>query len=169
VRLHPPSERFSSIADSRLTETDALPESSEVSPPAEDGDWHQLWLLARARADEGELDQAEAHCQQAIASARLRPEPYYLYGTLCQARGDDAASLGAYRKALYADPTFVPALVAQAAIHRRGGASERAQQALVRAQRLLEGRGAEELVLAEDGLTVGRLRDAVQQALGEAC
>jgi chemotaxis protein methyltransferase CheR len=150
-----------------------LPLARTAADGAESADdetnWRQPWRLARVSADEGQLDQAEAYCLQAIASARLRPEPYYLYGTLCQARGDDAASLGAFRKALYADPTFVPAMLAQAAIFRRGGVSARAQHALMRAQRMLEGRAAEELVLAEDGLTVGRLRDAVDQALSDAC
>ena len=56
----------------------------------------------------------------------------------------------------------------RAAIHRRAGATARARQELIRAQRLLEGRVADEWVLPDDGLTVGRLRDAVLQALGDA-
>jgi chemotaxis protein methyltransferase CheR len=133
----------------------------------ESGDWHDAWVKARASADGGELDLAEEHCQLAIKRAQQRPEPYYLFGALRLARGDDAGSLEAHRKALYVDSRFVPALVAQAAIHRRVGAPAKARQALLRAQRLLEGRGADEWVLADDGLTVGRLRDAVAQALGD--
>jgi chemotaxis protein methyltransferase CheR len=136
-------------------------------PVTDTGDWHEAWVAARASADGGELDIAEEHCQQAIVRGHLRPEPYYLFGALRLARGDDAGSLEAHRKALYVDPRFVPALLAQAAIHRRGGDSARARQALVRAQRLLEGRVANEWVLVDDGLTVGRLRDAVAQALGD--
>ncbi len=111
------------------------------------------------------MDLAEEHCRQAITKAHLRPEPYYLLATLRLAQGDDAGSLEAHRKALYVDPRFVPALLAQAAIHRRVGAQAKARQALLRAQRLLEGRVADEWVLADDGLTVGRLRDAVRAAL----
>jgi chemotaxis protein methyltransferase CheR len=134
-------------------------------PVIEAGDWREAWAAARASADGGELDLAEEHCQRAIKRAHLRPEPYYLYGALRLARGDDAGSLEAHRKALYVDPRFAPALLAQAAIHRRSGDSVRARQALVRAQRLLDGRVADEWVLVDDGLTVGRLRDAVVQAL----
>jgi chemotaxis protein methyltransferase CheR len=130
-------------------------------------DWHSAWVLARASADGGQLDLAEEHCRQAIKRGHLRPEPYYLFGALRLARGDDAGSLEAHRKALYVDPRFVPALLAQAAIHRRGGDPVRARQALVRAQRLLDGRQADEWVLIDDGLTVGRLRDAVVQALSD--
>jgi chemotaxis protein methyltransferase CheR len=138
------------------------------APVTETGDWHSAWVMARASADGGQLDLAEEHCQRAIKHGRLRPEPYYLFGALRLARGDDAGSLEAHRKALYVDPRFVPALLAQAAIHRRGGDPARARQALVRAQRLLDGRLADEWVLVDDGLTVGRLRDAVIQALGDA-
>jgi chemotaxis protein methyltransferase CheR len=139
--------------------------SEAVSPTPVEGDWHAAWLLARASADGGQLDVAEEHCRQAIKRAHLRPEPYYLFGALRLARGDDAGSLEAHRKALYVDPRFVPALLAQAAIHRRVGAQAKARHALLRAQRLLAGRVADEWVLADDGLTVGRLRDAVREAL----
>jgi chemotaxis protein methyltransferase CheR len=151
-------------AGERLIQT-LPPAAVRAEVVSQEADWHTAWVAARASADGGELDLAEEHCQQAIARAQLRPEPYYLWGTLRQARGDDAGSLEALRKALYVDPAFVPALVAQAAIHRRGGAPARAHQALVRAHRLLEGRVADEWVLPDDGLTVGRLRDAVDQAL----
>lgn len=153
-------------ATPRPEETKRSERSEAVSTTTEDGDWHAAWLLARASADGGQLDLAQEHCQHAIKRAHLRPEPYYLYGALRLARGDDAGSLEAHRKALYVDPRFVPALLAQAAIHRRSGATAKARQALVRAQRLLEGRVADEWVLADDGLTVGRLRDAVREALG---
>lgn len=147
------------------------PKTSErceaAATASEEGDWRTAWVAARASADGGELDLAEEHCRQAMARTQLRPEPYYLYGALRLARGDDAGSLEAHRKALYVDPRFAPALLAQAAIHRRGGDEVRARQALLRAQRLLEGRVADEWVLADDGLTVGRLRDAVVQALGD--
>jgi len=153
----------------KLSRPDGSPRSERSDADgtaSSEGDWHSAWLLARASADGGELDIAEEHCRQAIARAHLRPEPYYLYGALRLARGDDAGSLEAHRKALYVDPRFVPALLAQAAIHRRVGAPAKARQALVRAERLLDGRLADEWVLADDGLTVGRLRDAVRQALG---
>jgi chemotaxis protein methyltransferase CheR len=166
------SERSEAASSTRAERKNLRPKgpprserSDAVGTTTMDGDWHAAWLLARASADGGQLDIAEEHCHQAIARAHLRPEPYYLLATLRLARGDDAGSLEAHRKALYVDPRFVPALLAQAAIHRRGGATAKARQALVRAQRLLEGRVADEWVLVDDGLTVGRLRDAVREAL----
>jgi chemotaxis protein methyltransferase WspC len=143
------------------------PPAANVPSPTESAlDWREAWRAARASANQGQLELAEWYCQQAIATAQLRPEPHYLFGTLRQASGDDEAALAAFRRALYVDPTFAPALLGQAAIQRRGGAEERARHALLRAQRLLNGRQADEWILAEEGLTVGRLRDAVAQALG---
>lgn len=155
---------------------DAIPSPTQLATgparltndePVAAPDWQQAWCAARASADRGELDEAEAHCRRAIAQAGLRPEPYYLLGMLRQARGDDAGALAAFRQASYADGAFVPALLGQAAVYRRSQAPDRARQILGRARRLLEGRGADEVVLADEGLSVGRLRDALSQALGD--
>jgi tetratricopeptide (TPR) repeat protein len=166
------SERSEAVSTTSAEQKIFRPEGPEwsersdaVGTTLEDRDWHAAWLLARASADGGQLDLAEEQCQQAITRAHFRPEPYYLLATLRLAQGDDVGSLEAHRKALYVDPRFVPALLAQAATHRRVGAQAKAHQALLRAQRLLEGRQADEWVLADDGLTVGRLRDALREAL----
>lgn len=128
-------------------------------------DWREALRASQACADRGALDEAEAHCQQAIARAPLQAEAHYLFGTLRQARGDDAAALAAFRRALYADPAFIPALLGQAAVHRKSGAQDRASRALIRAKRLLQALPAHERVLADEDLTVGRLRDVLGQSV----
>jgi Tfp pilus assembly protein PilF len=80
---------------------------------------------------------------------------------LSDASGDAAAALVAFRKALYVDRTFVPALLAVAAIYRRSGQPDRAQRALARAQQSLLGRSDDELILAEEPVTVGHLREVL--------
>jgi chemotaxis protein methyltransferase CheR len=134
-------------------------------PHADDADWLVLWRAARAHADEGRLDEAIARCQEAISRAQHRAEPYYLLGALRQAQGADAAATVAWRQALYVDRGFVPAHLALAAVHRRAGRPDQARRMLVRGQRVLAGRAAEELVLPDEGMTVGRLRDALARAL----
>jgi len=127
--------------------------------------WEAAWRAAYTCARRGELDLAEQHCRQAIVCAGLRPEPYYLLGTLRRAAGDDAAARAAFRQALYADRAFAPAYLALAALHRAAGRPALAHQALRRAEHLLAGRAPHELVLAEEGLTVGRLRDVLAHGL----
>lgn len=129
-------------------------------------DWREDCQAARHTADRGLWTEAEVHCRHAIAHAKLRPEPYYLLGTIRDAQGDDEGALQAFRQALYIDRTFVPAHLALATYYRRRRCSRQEQQALARAQRLLEGRSADEVILAEAELTVGRLRDALAYAAG---
>jgi chemotaxis protein methyltransferase CheR len=140
------------------------------APPTDASDaahWVALWEAARAATSEGQLDAAEAACRRAIDARPPRPEPYYLLGVLQQARGDDDAAGAAFRQALYVDRTFVPAILAQATILRQHGHQQRARRALERARRLLEGRPDDEQILAEEPLTVGRLRGVLARALGD--
>jgi tetratricopeptide (TPR) repeat protein len=127
-----------------------------------------VWRAARAAAAEGDFAAAEALCRQATDRWTLRAEPYYLLGVLSQTSGDESAALDAFRKALYVDRTFVPALLAVATVYRQAGQPERAQRALARAQRLLVGRPDDEQILAEEPFTVGRLREVLSQSLGDA-
>jgi chemotaxis protein methyltransferase CheR len=128
-------------------------------------DWTDLWQTARTATAQGELDAAEAACRQALDGSPHQPEPYYLLGVLCQARSDDDAALAAFRQTLYVDRTFVPAILAQATIFRQRGQQQRARRALERASRLLDSRPDDEQILAEEPLTVGRLREVLTRAL----
>lgn len=147
--------------------TAALP----ITPPppaVTASDWREAMQHARASANSGLLAEAERYCREAIARAELRPEPFFLLGTLREAQGDDAQALQAFRQALYVDRTFVPVHLAIAASQRRMGREDLAEQALARARRLLEGRAADEVILADEQLTVGRLRDALTRITDEA-
>ena len=127
--------------------------------------WHAAYTLARRSADQGRLDDARAYCWEAIARAHIAPEPHYLMATLCEATGDHAGALSNFRKALYVDPEFVPAYLGLASLHRRTGQANLAHRDVARARRLLEGRPADELVLAAEGLTVGHVRRALDRGL----
>jgi Tfp pilus assembly protein PilF len=90
-----------------------------------------------------------------------------LLGTLHQLQGDEPAAIATLRQALYVDRGFVPAYLALAAVHRQAGRPEEARRVLERGERVLAGRSPEELVLPDEGLTVGRLRDTLARALAE--
>jgi chemotaxis protein methyltransferase CheR len=149
------------------------PMHSAATPPARSlaaataEDWSALWQTARAATTQDDYAAAEARCRQAASQGTLRAEPYYLLGVLSQASGDESAALVAFRKALYIDRTFVPALLAVAAIYRRNGRPGRARRALARAQQALAGRPDDEQILAEEPVTVGRLREVLSHALGD--
>ncbi len=137
------------------------------APLAIAADWLTVWRAARELADGGQIAAAATRCREAIASARHRPEPYYLLGTLHQLQRDETGAIAALRQALYVDRGFVPAYLALAAVHREAGRPEEARRVLERGERVLTDRAPEELVLPDEGLTVGRLRDALARALAE--
>ena len=143
--------------------TAAPADKTELS--AVDGDWRACCRLARGSAGRGRFEEAAAHCQAAISRAQLEPEPYYLLATLYEAQGEEHKALAAFRQAVYLDRDFAPAYLGMAAIYRRGGRSQLAQRELARAQRSLARRAPDEVVLADEGLTAGRLREAVGRAL----
>ncbi|MBI3977187.1 MAG: protein-glutamate O-methyltransferase [Chloroflexi bacterium] len=164
-----PFNPFPESVDSDSLRSAAAESASAVGDTTGSGepipDWREAWLAARAGADRGDLAEAEVRCRQAIALAKLRPEPYYLLGLLREAQGRGEEALAAFRQSLYADGTFVPAHLAVASFYRRAGRLDQARRALLRSQRLLAGRAADELVLVEEGLTVGRLGDVLASAL----
>ena len=137
------------------------------SPPVRvEPDWPALWRAVQDASARGDLPAAETACQDAIGQWTLHPEPHYLLGILQQACDDRDSALVAFRKALYVDASFVPAHLALATLFRQAGAHERAQRSLARAQRLLLGRPDDEPILAEEPVTVGRLRQILDRALG---
>jgi chemotaxis protein methyltransferase CheR len=144
-----------------VSPANALVRESAGSAP----DWTDLWQAARTATAQGELEAAEAACRQVLEGRPHQPVPYYLLGVLCQARSDDDAALAAFRQALYVDRTFVPAILAQATIFRQRGQQQRASRALERASHHLDGRADDEQILAEEPLTVGRLREVLARAL----
>jgi chemotaxis protein methyltransferase CheR len=145
----------------------ALAKSSTRRPDAAstEEEWLAHWRAAREHADRGELDQACARCRDASSKAPLRPEPYYLLGTLLHLADDERAATTALRQSLYVDPSFAPAHLALAAIHRRAGRPDEARRVLMRGQRALADRPSGQLFMAGDTTTVGRLRDALALAL----
>jgi chemotaxis protein methyltransferase CheR len=145
-----------------------VPPTAAPPPVVTASDWREAMQNARASANSGLLAEAERFCREAIARADMRPEPFFLLGTLREAQGDDAQALQAFRQALYIDRSFVPVHLAIAASQRRMGRDDLAEQALSRARRLLDGRAADEVILADEQLTVGRLRDALTRITDEA-
>lgn len=58
----------------------------------------------RQLADAGRLQEAQARCEQLLASGQHSAQLHYLRGLLHNAQGDSAAARECYRKAVYLDP-----------------------------------------------------------------
>lgn len=63
----------------------------------------------RQLADAGRLQEAQARCEQLLASGQHSAQLHYLRGLLLNAQGDSAAARECYRKAVYLDPQHAEA------------------------------------------------------------
>lgn len=69
----------------------------------------EMEMLARAFADQGDIDRALGWCDRILAIDPLHAGAYHLRAVIEQDRGDDAASVQSLKQALYADPDYLPA------------------------------------------------------------
>lgn len=120
---------------------------------------------AQSHADRGDLEEALAACQEAIALDKTNPGYHYLHGCILQElnRGPEAAE--AFRRVLFLEPHAVMAQFALGCLAGREGRSEEARRHFSLVLRLLSQRNRGELVAQSDGLTVGRLQAVVESNL----
>ncbi len=124
-----------------------------------------LALLARCRANLGELKEAESACQKAIASEKLNPELYYLLATIHQAGNDIEAAIRSLKQTLYLDPDFVMAQFQMGLLMRQKGRPQESNKRFSNTAMLLKAKPAEEILPHSEGMTAGRLLETVQSLL----
>lgn len=118
-------------------------------------------LLGAAYANLGCWTDAEHWCLEAIGSDKLMLEAYYTLSLVCQHQGRLADAVGAMKKVVYIDHTYVLGHFGLADLYHADGRLPQAQKSLDNALRLLEGHPPDELVAGSGGITVGRLRETI--------
>lgn len=138
------------------------------------GDPRPPYLAARVLAGRLELDAATRFVDASIERGPLFAPAYYLKGLILLEAGDLEGSLGALRRCVFSDPSFVLGHFMLAGLFARVGRPERALKALDNASELLGGADAKAEVPEGDGLTIGRLvelvgvqRDLLTEVSGE--
>ena len=86
---------------SRVREKPTAPSSAD--PAA-------LILLARQRADEGQLDDALSMCESQLKNGVMTADLYSLIGVIQQAKQESEKAMNSFEKALYLDPSHREAL-----------------------------------------------------------
>ncbi len=132
---------------------EASPEPRE-GPPA---DAEPFPLLARAFADQGELDEALACCDQWIAASKLDPAAHYVRGMILAERGVPLEARSSLQRSVYLHPDFTMAHFALGNLARSLGNTREAARHFANTLHLLGECPAEELLPESDGLTAGRL------------
>jgi chemotaxis protein methyltransferase CheR len=118
-------------------------------------------LLGQAYANLGRWEEAERWCREAIQVDRLVLEAYYTLALVLQHQGQLAQAIDAMKKVVYIDRRHVPGHFSLADLYHSNGQLSRALKSLDNARRLLEGQAEDALVSGADGITAGRLRNAV--------
>ena len=124
-----------------------------------------LVVRVRELAGQGKLSEALLACDQAIAAGRLDPSLHYLHAIILQEQQQDSEAKAALKRALYLDPGFVLAHVALGSLALRRGEAHAAQASFQNALDILDAIGPDDVLPDADGLTAGRLREAMHSAL----
>lgn len=124
--------------------------------------------LVRARicANQGRLVEALAACEGAIAAGRTDPVAHFLHATICNELGRPEEAIRALGKVLYLDQDFVLAHHALGGLYRRLGRPKESDRHVAIALKILSARSRDEIVPESDGMTCGRLLEAVRAMEG---
>jgi chemotaxis protein methyltransferase CheR len=133
-------------------------EKLEESPRA-------MALAARALANQGQLSQALAACEKAIAADKLDPGLRYLYATILQESSREGEAMAALKRALYLDPEFVLAHFALGNLALRQGNARTARKHFENVLALLSARQPDDVLPESEGLTAGRFREIIRATM----
>lgn len=139
----------------------APPVAPTPASPRED-----LLVLARTCANQGRLEAALASCQDAIAAERTNPAGHFLYATICHELGRLEDAIVALGRVLYLDQDFILAHHALGGLYKQLGKPKESRRHLAVALELLAARSRDEIVPESDGMTCGRLGEAVRAMTG---
>ena len=139
--------------------------AQEPRLPGETGPHPMAAQDVQTLADQGNLAQALAACEQAIHHDKLNPGLYFLSGSIFQELNREAEAVVALKRALYLDPNFAMAHFGLGNLALRQDQPELARKHFVNALTVLEPLGQEASVSETEGLTAGRLREIIRDTL----
>ena len=122
-------------------------------------------LMARICANLGQLTEARAWGEKAIASNKLNAGLYYLRAVILQEQNALNESASSLKQALYLDPDFVLAHYALGNLALRQHRPEESTRHFSNVLALLNRYGADDVLPQSDGLAAGRLMEMLQSTM----
>lgn len=130
-------------------------------------DHRAVALMAQVLADQGDLNGARAWCERAIGLDKLNPSYHHLLATILQEEGEVYAAIGALRRALYADPSYIPAHFTLAHLKRRLGKMKESDVHFKNARELLCCFEPDDIIGGTGGMSAGYLKQNISAIIGE--
>jgi chemotaxis protein methyltransferase CheR len=118
---------------------------------------------AQRLANAGQLSEALAACDRALAADKLVGAHHYLRGMILQEQGRLEEAVEALRRALYLEPDCAIAHFALGHLRSQQGQASEAARSFENARRLLKALPADAVLPASDGMTAGRLLEMVAE------
>jgi chemotaxis protein methyltransferase CheR len=122
-------------------------------------------VRARVFADQGNLSDALALCEEAISSDKLNPSLHYLRATILQEMGMLQDAVKSLEKAIYSDRTFVIAHFTLGNVLRTIGKDRESDKILKNTLRLLHQNEYNDILPESDGITAGRLIEVITKIM----
>ena len=139
-------------------------EQSQVS----DGDSAKtMATLARAYANQGQLDEALVWSEKTAETDKLNPEYHFLQGTILEEMGDLERAMISLNRALFLDPNLVVAHFAMGNLARRQGRRQDSDRHYRVALKALADYNDDDALPGADSLTAGRLSEAIMATVGK--
>jgi len=130
-------------------------------------DQKAMALMAQVLANRGDLAGARGWCEKAIAQDKLNPFYHHLLATIRQEEGATDAAISELRRALYADPSYIPAHFTLANLRRRQGRIEESDVHFRNARTLLRSHQPGEIIDNVGGMSVAGLQRIICSIIGE--
>ena len=140
----------------------ALEQLTELVAAREDAELY--WRMGRVLGNLGRYEEGLEWCRRGAALDKTNPYCYYIAALIQEEMGKNEEAFEDLRRSLYVEKSFVLGHFSMASYHRWRRDEERAARSYRNVLKLLDGRGEDEEI-SGDGLTVGRLREIVNQIL----
>jgi len=124
-------------------------------------DAQAMALLARVHANQGNLVEALAWCDKAIARQKMDAGAHYLRATILQEQGALNEAVRALRRILYLDPNFVLAHFTLGTVALQLKRFEAAEKHFENARSLLSTYPQEHILPDSGGITASRLTEII--------
>ena len=159
---------FDSSAAVRLYEDGYYAETTERigaalgHPPTDPA---MLVLMARALANQGQLEAALERCREAVELDKVQPAQHYLLAMIQQERGELDEAVSALKRVLFLDRHHALAHFSLAELERRLGRNQQSRRHYRNALDFLENQPLDAELPDGDGMNAGRLREIIRATL----